>query len=173
VIPADKFSADARGNAGGPTLQQLKTAVKQHLAAHPEINTTVPQQLLNDAGYELLYTPPYVSDLQPIELIWGFTKSIVARQSTRTRSVHEVAVQTRHAMDQVDAELCRKLIARMHRWIQQFMHSEEGGSLRRFLDLPLLMWASNQSLQPDDIAAIPSLQVEEDADDHEEAQWTQ
>jgi hypothetical protein len=111
--------------------------------------------------------------LQPIELIWGFTKSIVARQSTRTRSVHEVAVQTRHAMDQVDAELCRKLIARMHRWIQQFMHSEEGGSLRRFLDLPLLMWASNQSLQPDDIAAIPSLQVEEDADDHEEAQWTQ
>jgi len=64
-IPASKLSADARGKAGGPTLVQLKTAVKQHLAAHPEINTTVPLQLMDDAGYELLYTPPYVSDVQP------------------------------------------------------------------------------------------------------------
>ena len=68
-IPASKFSADARGKAGGPTVVQLKQAVWEHLAAHPEIDTTVPQQLMSDAGYELLYTPPYVSDLQPIEMI--------------------------------------------------------------------------------------------------------
>jgi transposase len=173
VIPASKFSADARGTAGGATLEQLKIAVKQHLAAHPEINTTVPQQLLSDAGYELLYTPPYVSELQPIELIWAFTKAIVAHQSTRSRSVHEVAVQTRQAMDQVDAELCRKLIARMHRWIQQFMQSEEGGSLHRFIDLPLLMWASQQSFPMDDIAEPPPPVAEEDAEEQEEAQWTQ
>lgn len=43
-ILADKFSADARGKVGGgPTLAQLRTAVKEHLAAHPEINT--PQSL--------------------------------------------------------------------------------------------------------------------------------
>ena len=55
-------------------MEQLKKAAKQHIAEHPEINTTVPQQLFDDAGYELLYTPPYVSELQPIELIWAFTK---------------------------------------------------------------------------------------------------
>jgi transposase len=86
VIFANKFSADARGKAGGPTLAQLKTAAKQHLAEHPEINTTVPQQLMEDQNYELLYTPPYVSDLQPIEMLWAFTKAIVARQSHRTRT---------------------------------------------------------------------------------------
>jgi transposase len=73
---------------------QLKQAVKQHLAAHPEINTTVPQQLVGDAGYALLYTPPYVSDLQPIEMIWAFTKALVARQSTRTRTAQACAAQT-------------------------------------------------------------------------------
>jgi hypothetical protein len=40
-IPASSFSADARGKAGGPTLVQLKQAVWEHLAEHPEINTTV------------------------------------------------------------------------------------------------------------------------------------
>jgi len=28
------------------------------------------QQLLTDAGYEPIYTPPYVSELQPIEMIY-------------------------------------------------------------------------------------------------------
>ena len=69
VFPASRFSAEARGQAGGPTLDQLKQAVKDHLRAHPEINPTVPQQLFADANYSLIYTPPYVSDLQPIELI--------------------------------------------------------------------------------------------------------
>ena len=99
VIPASKFSADARGKAGGPTVKQLEAAVKEHLAEHPEINTTVPQQLFDDAGYELIYTPPYVSQLQPIELSWAFTKSLVARQSSRSRSVDEAAAQTRQAMN--------------------------------------------------------------------------
>jgi len=47
---------------------QLRQAVR-HLAAHPDIHTTVPQQLASDTGYALLYTPPYVSDLQPIEMM--------------------------------------------------------------------------------------------------------
>ena len=124
---------------GGPTLAQLKTAVKQHLAAHPEINTTVPQQLMSDEGYELLYTPPYVSDLQPIEMIWAFTKALVARQSHRTRTAHACAVQTREAMEQVTAELCQKQIAHCHAWIERFMQSEEGGSLQQFGTLHALM----------------------------------
>lgn len=174
MISANKFSADARGkNGGGPTLAQLKEAVKDHLAAHPEINTTVPQQLFDDAGYELVYTPPYVSELQPIELIWAFTKSLVARQSTRARSVHNTAVQTREAMERVNVELCRKVISHTHQWIQRFMKSEDGGSLRRFIDLPLLMWASSQSFPIDDIEELPTPTAKEDVDEEEEDRWTQ
>ena len=171
VIPASKFSADARGKAGGPTLPQLKRAAKEHLAAHPEINTTVPQQLMSDLNYELLYTPPYVSDLQPIEMIWAFTKGIVARRSHRTRSVHEAAVQTREAMERVDAERCRGVISHVHKWIHEFMMSDAGGSLRRFFDLPMLMYASPAQLAAEDLAVAPAPSIEDDEDDEQESSW--
>jgi hypothetical protein len=172
-IPASKFSADARGKAGGPTLVQLKTAVKQHLAAHPEINTTVPQQLMSDAGYELLYTPPYVSDLQPIEMIWAFTKALVARQSTRTRSAQACAAQTREAMEQVTAELCQKQIRHCHTWIEQFMQSQEGGSLQQFGTLAALLPLAAALIQTEAIDPLPDPPEEEDENEAEEKGWTQ
>jgi hypothetical protein len=172
-IPTSKFSADARGKAGGPTLAQLKTAVKEHLAAHPEINTTVPQQLMGDAGYELLYTPPYVSDLQPIEMIWAFTKSLVARQSHRTRTAQACAVQTREAMERVTAELCQKQIAHCHAWIERFMQSEEGGSLQQFATLAALKPLAAALTNIDDLAPAAAPPAEEDEEEQQEAGWTQ
>ena len=171
VIPARKFSADARGKAGGPTVEQLKQAVKEHLAAHPEINTTVPQQLLSDVGYELIYTPPYVSELQPIELIWAFIKDLVARQSTRKRSVEAATIQTRVAMEQVTAELCQKVISHCHKWMQQFMKSEEGGSLQQFADLKALMQVPAKDLKADDLASMAPPTEEEEEEEQTEARW--
>jgi len=170
-IPASKFSADSRGQAGGPTLQQLRTAVKEHLIAHPEINTTVPQQLMGDAGYSLLYTPPYVSDLQPIEMIWAFTKSIVARQSTRTRTAAACAVQTREAMDQVTAELCQKQIQHCHAWIENFMWSEQGGSLRQFATLRALLPLAAALTNTDDVAPDAVPPTEENEEEEVQAGW--
>ena len=176
VFQASKFSADARGKAGGPTLEQLKQAAKEHLAAHPDINTTVPQQLFEDAGYELLYTPPYVSELQPIELIWAFTKGLVARQSHRSRSVHTATVQTRKAMDEVTAELCRKEIAHCHKWMETFMQSDEGGSLQQFVTLQALMPLAAALSDAHEVTA-PAVATaekdEEDANEAEEASWAQ
>jgi transposase len=172
VIPASKFSADARGKVGGgPTIKQLKTTVKEHLAAHPKINTTVPHQLLSDAGYELLYTPPYISELQPIEMIWAFTKGLVAHRSHRSRSVREAVVQTREAMERVDANRCRKVISHVHKWIHEFMQSEAGGSLRRFLDLPMLMDAPTDWLKANDAAVMPPPFIEDEEEEEEEANW--
>jgi transposase len=174
TFPASKFSADARGKNGGPTLKQLQEAVKEHLKQHPEINSTVPQQLMEDQDYELLYTPPYVSELQPIELIWAYTKHLVARQSHRKRTVSEAATQTRVAMDQVDALLCRKEIAHVHKWIMRFMQSAEGGSLRRFFDLPMLMDARSEWIQADDLPPDISSDDDNDEEDKENRmEWTQ
>jgi hypothetical protein len=171
TIPASKFSADARGKAGGPTVKQLQTAAKEHLAAHPEINTTVPQQLFDDAGHELIYTPPYVSQLQPIELIWAFTKSLVARQSFRSRSVDEAAAQTRQAMDQVTTELCQKVINHTHTWMEEFMQSEEGGSLRQFRDLATLKEACEamHKAAANDVAY--TTWVSQSAEEQDDAHW--
>jgi len=172
-IPASSFSADARGKAGGPTLVQLKEAVKQHLAAHPEINTTVPQQLMSDAGYSLLYTPPYVSDLQPIEMIWAFTKALVARQSTRTRTAQACAVQTRVAMEQVTAELCQKQIRHCHAWIEQFMQSEEGGSLQQFGTLQAVLPLAAALIRTEAVDTLPAPPGEDDEEEEEQQGWTQ
>jgi transposase len=173
TFPASKLSADARGKNGGPTLKQLQQAVKEHLKQHPDINTTVPHQLMEDQDYELIYTPPYVSELQPIELIWAFTKQLVARQSHRKRTVSEAAAQTRVAMDQVDAKLCRKEIAHVHKWIMQFMQSDEGGSLRRFFDLPMLMDTRSEWIQADDLPEdIPSDHDNDEEDKENRMEWS-
>jgi hypothetical protein len=173
TIPASKYSADARGKGGGPTLKQLQTAVKQHLAAHPEINTTVPQQLMSDQDYELLYTPPYISDLQPIEMIWAFTKALVARQSHRTRSAHACAVQTREAMEQVTAELCQTQIQHCHAWIERFMQSEESGSLQQFGSLQVLQPLADALLKAEDATPPAAPPAEENEEEQDEAGWTQ
>jgi transposase len=174
VIPADKFSADARGKAGGPTLPQLKNAVKQHLAAHPEINTTVPQQLFDDAGYELIYTPPYVSDLQPIEMIWAFTKALVARQSSRKRTVEQAAIQTRQAMDGVSKELCQDVIRHTQDWMDEFIRSDAGGSLQQFQDLKTLKISSvamHQAAANDTAYTTWVPQTTEEQEEEEKSQW--
>jgi transposase len=169
VIPSSKFSADARGKSStGPTLKQLKKAVDDHLVEHPEINTTVPQQLMADKQYELLYTPPYVSHLQPIELIWAHTKSLVARQSHRTRTAQEAAVQTREAMEQVDAEYCQKVIRHCHDWIEGFMKSDDGHSLQTYASLQALIDSkSAEESESEDEATVDQSEEEQE----EKAQW--
>jgi hypothetical protein len=39
----------------------------------------VPVDIANEYGHEVLYTPPYHPELQPIELIWGIIKIRIAR----------------------------------------------------------------------------------------------
>jgi hypothetical protein len=152
-------------------MDQLKTAAKAHLAAHPDINTTVPQQLMSDNHYELLYTPPYVSDLQPIEMIWAFTKAIVARQSHRSRTAHACAVQTREAMERVTAELCQKQISHCHAWIERFMQSEESGNLQQFGSLQALQPLAAALLKADDLASDAGPLAEKDEEEPDEATW--
>ena len=174
VIPANKFSADARGKGGGPTLPQLKNAVKQHLRANPDINTTVPQQLFSDVGYELIYTPPYVSDLQPIEMIWAFTKALVAKQSTRKRNVEQTAIQTRRAMDEVSKDLCQNVIHHTQKWMDKFIKSDSGGSLKQFQawkTLKVSSVAMHQAAANDTAYTTWVPQTTEEQEEEEKSQW--
>ena len=45
-------------------------------------------------------------------------------------------------MDQVSAELCRSVVRHVQEWMNQFIQSDEGGSLQQFTDLATLKQAS-------------------------------
>ena len=119
----------------------------------------MPQQLIADAGHELLYTPPYESWLQPIELVWAWAKHRVARQSHDKRTHHETAAQTREALSSVTAQLCHRLVEHTERLMDEWMASKDGGSLRRFHGLDEL-----SRVPPEDLAACQDLSVEDSAD---------
>ena len=116
---------------------------------------------MSDTGYELLYTPPYISQLQPIELIWAFTKALVARQSHRSRTVDQAAAQTRKAMDKVTTELCNDVIQHCHAWIDSFMRSDDAGSLSAFKDLAELMQAPAETIKLDNISTTDDQESEQ------------
>ncbi len=68
-----------------------------------------------------------------------------------------VQYEVASAMEQVEALRCRKEIAHDHQWIMQFLQSYAGGSLRRFLDLPMLMDTRPEWIQADDLSTdMPS-----------------
>jgi hypothetical protein len=77
-------------NTGGryaPTVAEMKTELTTYLRAHPSINRTLIRQHFDKHGHQLLYTPPYQPNLQPIEMVWAYTKNYVARQYQPRRSM--------------------------------------------------------------------------------------
>ena len=57
-----------------------------------------------------------------------------------------------------------------HKWIHQFMQSDDGGSLRRFFDLPMLMDARPEWLEADDRAAQTLALTDDDEEEEDETQ---
>jgi len=92
VWPAKLYSALHRGppaKNGAPTMALMRQVLSDYLQSHPGTNTTVVEQMMSAKKHELLYTPPYESWLQPIELIWARVKHTVAMQSSRKRKYQE------------------------------------------------------------------------------------
>lgn len=156
VVQANKFSADRRD--GGPTMSGIRDAVKTYLLSHPGINTTVPHQLMSDAKFALIYTPPYESWLQPIELIWARMKHTVNTQAYHGRTHQETAAQTYASFDRIDAELCSKLLAHVRKLIDNWLKSDAAGSLSRFGSMSAIMAATKSEIE-----SVNDLYVEDTA----------
>ena len=58
----------------------LKHKVKQFLNANVKGHC---ETVAKAAGHEVVFTPPYHSDVQPIELVWARVKGEVGRQYTK------------------------------------------------------------------------------------------
>ena len=79
-----------------PSLRRGDIVVMDNLSAHK--SPTV-RDLVEDAGCELLYTPPYSPEFNPIEEAWAKLKDIIRRAQTPTRDAFDAAVA--NAINQV------------------------------------------------------------------------
>lgn len=147
-----------RGRAA-PTLVELKAAVAAHLASNPSINTTLPQRAMAKEGFQLLYTPPYAPEVQPIELVWATVKHIVARQSKNNRSVAEARNQTEVAFEQMSADACIARILHCQEWMSRWLRSVGADQMQAYTGLEDVVARlpndfSTESLESIDIDAI-------------------
>jgi transposase len=138
VFLSNKFTADASANGGGPTAAALRKVVSDYVKSHPAINTTLVHQLMDQHKYKLLYTPPYESWLQPIELVWARVKQQVAMLSRTGRTWQETAAQTRMALHNITAGDCTDIIQHTHKLMDEWLQTDAAGSLNRYGSLDAL-----------------------------------
>jgi hypothetical protein len=155
--PASKYA---------PTVDEMKTWMKAYLLQHPGFNRTLLQQAFDAEGWQLVYTPPYQCEAQPIEMLWAYVKNYVGRQMGSDHSVAAVTRLTRAGFygdevnnhSAVDADLCGRLIKHVHAWCDAFIASDT--ELHGTLD------QLEEGFAPDD-------DVFDAIDDQEEAQATE
>jgi hypothetical protein len=128
---AAKFTADECN--GGPTLTLMREVAAGWLLEIKHVNVTVPVQLakaVNDG--RIIYTPPYESWLQPIEMAWAQVKQEVRMQSRRDRKAAEVREQTREALRDMTPRKLQKLIQHVHKDITEWIQTEDAGWLQEW-----------------------------------------
>lgn len=76
-----------------PTLEELREKLTQQLKLRPELNPSLLRKLMTDHGHELLYTPPYLPEVQPIERAWAYIKNYVASVYKNGRTMDELLQQ--------------------------------------------------------------------------------
>jgi transposase len=83
-----------QGGKYAPTLEELKAELKRYLAEHPNLNRTEVSKLMESNGHQLIYTPPYLPGVQPIERLWAYVKNYVASQYHSGRTMPQLLQQT-------------------------------------------------------------------------------
>lgn len=132
-------SINSRGSKTTPTVNELRTAVKQHLYDNPQHNATEVEKEMKKHGYRIIYTPPFTPEVQPIELLWGTVKRQVAEKAVINRTIQQTKQQVEEAFQAVDEVACNSLIQHCHKWIDTFIQSDEAGSLKQYGSLQKLI----------------------------------
>ncbi len=75
-------------------------------------------EIAKSQGHEVLRTPPYHPELQPIETCWGIVKNEVARKCDFTMA--NLIIQLDKAFEKVDSETCHGLIKKIRKIEDRF-----------------------------------------------------
>jgi transposase len=89
-----------------PTLERGQIVVMDNLSSHKSKRV---QQLIEDAGCELLFLPPYSPDMNPIEEAFSKVKGILRKAGARTREA--LVEATGHALEAITPEDIRGFYA--------------------------------------------------------------
>ena len=128
-----KAALFAHASKYAPTCHLMRRWVKAYLQRHPGTNQTLLQQEFARHGFQLLYTPPYQCDTQPIEMLWAYVKNYVGRVMGDDHSVAAVTQLTRQGFygDEAnnhapaDAAFCQRLIEHTHKWLNAWIKRDE------------------------------------------------
>ena len=131
----DAASFARRGGRFAPTRDELRAHMQAYLVAHPELNRTEVAKLMQQHQHELIYTPPYLPGVQPIERLWAYVKNHVAAQYRCGRSMRDLIAQTYQGFygdgDQhagVDATLCTSVIEHSHSFCNHLIDQDDAVS---------------------------------------------
>jgi hypothetical protein len=136
-----KAALFAHAGKYAPTCPLMRQWIKAYLNAHPAINQTLLQQEFARHGFQLIYTPPYQCDTQPIEMLWAYVKNYVGRVMGDDHSVAAVTQLTRQGFygdeannhASADGAFCNRLIEHAHKWLNKWIERDEelSGDLRQ------------------------------------------
>lgn len=109
----------------------IETLIK--IAPEP---TYVIDAIARQYGHEVVRTPPYHPELQPIEICWGVVKNEVARNCKFT--MKELEAQLKTAFDKVTATTCVKIIEKIRKvedqfWIEDTQLEEKNESVESLI----------------------------------------
>jgi hypothetical protein len=121
-----------RGGKHAPTVDEMKHWIKSYLLQNPNLNRTLLRQAFDAEGWQLVYTPPYQCESQPIEMLWAYVKNYVGRQMQKDHSVETVTSMTRRGFygdaasnhAPVNSALCKQLIDHVHTWCNACITSD-------------------------------------------------
>jgi len=94
--------------------------ILQKLAPEPTYEL---DELARKLGHEVIRTPPYHPELQPIEICWGITKNEVSRNCDFTMKGLERQLEL--AFQKVTAETCQKIIKKIQEVQDIFWREDE------------------------------------------------
>lgn len=103
----------------GDSVKAELIEVLNKLAPEP---TYVIDEMAREMGHEVVRTPPYHPELQPIEICWGVVKNEVARNCKFT--MKELEIQLDLAWEKVTPETCRKIIKKVMAIEDKFWEEE-------------------------------------------------
>jgi transposase len=130
---------NGRGGKLSPTVKELNESLRVELPKHKEFQTTEIQKLFDRERWQLIYTPPYTPEVQPIEKVWAYVKHIIASQFTPSRtkvSLHVDVIMAFYGNPHdnypgITEEFCQSVIDHSLKWCNQFIndHIFPGGNL--------------------------------------------
>ena len=100
----------------------LKAELIEALGKFAPEPTYVIDEMAQQYGHEVVRTPPYHPELQPIEICWGIVKNEVARNCKFT--MKELEIQLEAAWQKVTMETCSKIIKQVREVEAKFWNED-------------------------------------------------